>query len=68
MSTNTLSMPNFFVLTQDGHLYGYFREDVLKCDLSQHRRAGQPAEQVWEQQASVPVVYAPAERFQEFTK
>lgn len=30
----TLPIPKYFVLTQDGNLHGYNREDILKCDLA----------------------------------
>lgn len=60
--------PLYLVLGSDGTIGAYAREDILRIDLAQNLRAGQPARQVYElEQYSMTVTYRPAPQFNEFT-
>lgn len=60
--------PLYLVLGSDGTIGAYAREDILRIDLAQNLKAGQPARQVYElEQYSMSVTYRPAPQFNEFT-
>lgn len=60
--------PLYLVLGSDGTIGAYAREDILRIDLAQNLKAGQPARQVYElEQYSMTVTYRPAPQFNEFT-
>ena len=40
MKTQTGVLPNYLVLASDGHLYRYWRDDMLAIDIAEHVRAG----------------------------
>lgn len=60
--------PIYLVLGRDGTIGAYAREDILRIDLAQNLKAGEPARQVYElDQHQMTVTYRPAPRFDAFT-
>ena len=60
--------PLFLVLGRDGSIGAYAREDILRIDLAQNLKAGEPARQVYAlDESSMTVTYRPAPEYNELT-
>jgi len=49
----------YLVLAQDGNLYGYQREDILLCDIAEHKRDGEPHQTIFAAQPGFITWYSP---------
>jgi hypothetical protein len=59
--------PLFLILGSDGTIGAYAREDLLRIDLVQNKRAGEPARQVYKLVPhQMTVTYEPTQEFAEF--
>lgn len=49
----------YLVLGQDGNLYGYQREDILLCDIAEHKRDSEPHQTIFAAQLGLITWYSP---------
>lgn len=53
-----LPTPKYFVLDNNGHLHGYDREDILKCDLASNK--ANPPKQIFRlNETGLTITYEP---------